>query len=276
VHGNCYDGHGAAWVAKKFMEDAVIYYANHGDPIPPVPDGCLCWMIDISWPRKQMLELAQRVSLRVLDHHKSAQAALEGFPNAVFDMDKSGAMLAWLEFIGNTTPPPRLIEYVQDQDLWTWTMPNSSEVCSYIRSFPRTIEAWTELEEQLEDPELNDQIVAIGAAIMRSDRQKVQEMCDQAFFATIGGHSVPVANATTQFSAVGHELCKRYPDAKFAAYFMDRADGQRQWGLRSIGEFDVSEIAKKYGGGGHKNASGFQTERPEGSPDYWVALSYDR
>jgi uncharacterized protein len=33
----------------------------------------------------------------------------------------------------------------------------------------------------------------------------------------------------------------------------------QQWGLGSMGDFDVSEIAKAYGGGGHKNAAGFQS-----------------
>jgi len=29
-----------------------------------------------------------------------------------------------------------------------------------------------------------------------------------------------------------------------------------------VGDFDVSEIAKQYGGGGHRNAAGFRTARP--------------
>ena len=28
--------------------------------------------------------------------------------------------------------------------------------------------------------------------------------------------------------------------------------------LRSIGDFDVSEVAKRLGGGGHKNAAGYR------------------
>jgi nanoRNase/pAp phosphatase (c-di-AMP/oligoRNAs hydrolase) len=43
----------------------------------------------------------------------------------------------------------------------------------------------------------------------------------------------------------------------FAACYWDTPEG-RVFSLRSIGDFDVSEIAKQYGGGGHKNASGFR------------------
>ena len=36
-----------------------------------------------------------------------------------------------------------------------------------------------------------------------------------------------------------------------------RADGRWQFSLRSEGEFDVSAVAQQYGGGGHRNAAGF-------------------
>jgi nanoRNase/pAp phosphatase (c-di-AMP/oligoRNAs hydrolase) len=32
------------------------------------------------------------------------------------------------------------------------------------------------------------------------------------------------------------------------------------WSLRSNEDFDVSAIAKEFGGGGHKNAAGFETK----------------
>jgi nanoRNase/pAp phosphatase (c-di-AMP/oligoRNAs hydrolase) len=33
--------------------------------------------------------------------------------------------------------------------------------------------------------------------------------------------------------------------------------------LRSIGEFDVSHLARQFGGGGHKHAAGFQVPLEE-------------
>jgi uncharacterized protein len=267
VHGGCYDGHGAAWVAKKAMPDAEIHYAFYGNPIPEVPDGSDVWMIDISFQRPEMEALAQRVNLRVLDHHKTARVALEGFPNCVFDMSKSGAMLAWEEFFPSERAP-KLIEYVQDQDLWNWALPESNAICSYIRSFPRTMDDWNFLEQDL----VSDRMGAInsGYAIMRSEAQRVEEMCEQAQWYWIGSYYVPVVNASVQFSAVGNALCKKFPKAAFAAYYFDRGDGQRQWGLRSEGDFDVSEIAKIYGGGGHKNASGFQTPIRDKEVSSWT------
>ncbi len=71
-----------------------------------------------------------------------------------------------------------------------------------------------------------------------------------------GDYEVPVVNATVLFSDIAGELAKGKP---FGACYFDRADGKRQWSLRSSPDgVDVSEIAKLYGGGGHKNAAGFE------------------
>jgi len=58
------------------------------------------------------------------------------------------------------------------------------------------------------------------------------------------------------FSYIAGELAK---DRPFGTYYIDRHDGKRQWSLRSRdGGVDVSEIAKAHGGGGHKQAAGFE------------------
>ena len=77
----------------------------------------------------------------------------------------------------------------------------------------------------------------------------------------IGGQLVPVANLPyTLTSDAGHLMCVEPHEgslAPFAACYWDPPDG-RVFSLRSAeGGYDVSEIAKAYGGGGHKNAAGF-------------------
>lgn len=55
---------------------------------------------------------------------------------------------------------------------------------------------------------------------------------------------------------IAGELAKERP---FGACYFDRQDGKRQWSLRSRdGGADVSEIAKRHGGGGHAQAAGFE------------------
>ena len=72
----------------------------------------------------------------------------------------------------------------------------------------------------------------------------------------IAGHDVPVANLPyTMSSDAGHQLAQGEP---FAACYWDTPDG-RVFSLRSSDDgLDVSEIAKRFGGGGHRNAAGFK------------------
>lgn len=60
-------------------------------------------------------------------------------------------------------------------------------------------------------------------------------------------------------------MCKVFPDAPFSASYCDRGDGKRSYSLRSLGDFDVSAVARMFGGGGHRNAAGFVVDLPADS-----------
>ena len=50
--------------------------------------------------------------------------------------------------------------------------------------------------------------------------------------------------------------CRRISTVEVAALFVELKDGRIRCSLRSTGDIDVSEIASKFGGGGHKMAAG--------------------
>ncbi|MHC4122632.1 MAG: DHH family phosphoesterase [Planctomycetota bacterium] len=56
--------------------------------------------------------------------------------------------------------------------------------------------------------------------------------------------------------------CQRIGSVEAAALFVERADGRIKCSLRSSGEIDVSQIAQKFGGGGHKAAAGTHLDGP--------------
>lgn len=264
-HSNCYDGFGAAWAAwRKFGDRAKYTAVSYGNLPPNIPDGSQVFILDFSYPRETLIELANRMAVTVvLDHHATAQADLADLGDhsvnppaslyVEFDMNKSGAMLAWEYFAGHVVPA--LVPYIQDRDLWKFELPSSREVNAALRSYPFDFKVWGELNVY--------DLATEGVPILRHTDQMVEVMCKNVVMREVGGYFVPVANATVYFSEVGQRLLELFPGAPFAAYYMDRSDGKRQWGLRSRLDFDCSEIARKYGGGGHKTAAGFVTESGE-------------
>lgn len=249
-HGNCPDGFGAAWAAWKALGDSAEYVAvNYGQEPPSNLGGADVVIVDFSYPRDVLLSVKERArSVQVLDHHATAEKELIGLDFCTFDMNHSGAALSWTYF--HNSPPPDLIRYVEDRDLWRFSLPQSREVSAALWSFPRAFTQWDQFSTSVETLKVD------GAAILRFKNELVEQMCSQSTTKEIGGHKVPVVNASVCASEVGEALCKKFPEAAFAAYYFDRADGKRQWGARSTG-FDVSVVAKTLGGGGHVKAAGW-------------------
>ena len=250
-HGHCADGFGGAYAAWRALGDEAVYLpVQYGDAVPEMPAGTdAVYMVDFSYPREQILALHQKhPNLTILDHHRTAQADLAGLDFAIFDMDKSGAVLAW-EYFHPGTPVPMLLRYVQDRDLWTWKLPASRQVSAGLWSYPQDFATW----DGLSVPKLSEE----GAAILRYMEQQTEMICSQAKEGELAGHRIPIVNATSLWSEVGEALLNLYPAAPFAAAYYHTASGVKKWSLRSRGEFDVSAIARRFGGGGHRNAAGF-------------------
>ncbi len=57
-------------------------------------------------------------------------------------------------------------------------------------------------------------------------------------------------------------LALRLEGSRLACLFRELAGGRTKVSLRSKGELDVNRLARRHGGGGHRNASGIVLERP--------------
>lgn len=256
-HSNCYDGFGAAYAMWKHLgKDAQYIACSYGKPPPEMPDASTIFIVDFSFKRDVLLQLAEKAKVIVYDHHKTAQEDLAGLehPNLkiVFDMTRSGALITWQEtFPGE--PVPLLIQHISDRDLWEFKLDGSHEVHKALVATPFDFDVWDNLDvEDLKDA---------GHIMGQLHDQLVEKTCKSAFLRKIGGHLVYVVNTSFAWSEVGDFLLKDGAGGgPFVASFTVFED-EIMWSLRSRGEFDVSEIAKKYGGGGHKNAAGFKSPR---------------
>lgn len=259
-HANCCDGMGAAWVVHRALnedDDIEFIPATYQAELPDVT-GAHVIIVDFSYKQDQMRELAaQAKSILVLDHHKTAQQELaplleDGIIQGKFDMNHSGAMLAWMWFFPQVEPPA-LIKHIQDRDLWRFDLPGTREIQSALYSFPMDFETWDMLMS-IDTSILYKQ----GIAIDRAHKKNVQGLVEFVSYRdTIAGFDVPVLNCNYMFASdAGHELAK---GEAFSATYYDTEEN-RKYSLRSSedGGIDVSEIAAKFGGGGHRHAAGFK------------------
>ena len=251
-HANCVDGFTAAWCAwQKFGDDAEYLPANYGDR-PPEALGLDVLILDFTYPRRELEYMAKVAdSIRVLDHHKTAREDLEGLDFALFDMDRSGAGIAWDELHG--APRPKLVDYVEDRDLWRWELPASKEISAWIASWDMDdFRPWSlllgDLEASFHDCHRQ------GSALLRAVEKHVKSQTKLAGEIGIAGHRVPCINCTYGVSELVGKLAEAAP---FAVGWFQRADGMFVYSLRSRGDFDVSAVARQFGGGGHRNAAGF-------------------
>ena len=259
-HGGCNDGFTAAYCAWTVLGNSAEYIGvNYGEVPPTIAQGDRIYVVDFSYPREIMVSWAKVASeLLVLDHHKTAQEALLGLSFATFNMNKSGAVLAW-EYWHPNEPIPTLIQYVQDRDLWRKKLNLSDQVFVMLRSFRQEFEVWDTLAHLSPDDFLS-LAKMIGTPILEKRQRDVEAIASTYTWTEIGGYKVPTVETSKPglTSDIGHYLCQLFPEAPFSAIGWSDEDGKTRWGLRSVGDFDVSQIAKQFGGGGHKNAAGFE------------------
>jgi oligoribonuclease NrnB/cAMP/cGMP phosphodiesterase (DHH superfamily) len=275
THKSCPDGMCAAFVAKKRYPEAAILTRDHGlEPPYEEVKGKDVLVVDFSWrTREQNIEMAKLAkSFLILDHHKTAQATLEGLSFAIFDMNRSGAGLAWDFLLGEQKldwhpkkpetqtilPRPWYVNYVEDRDLWRKQLPGTDEVNAYIMTLPHTLEGW-----QVLDTLTPDQVFELGKGGLAHIQHYVREALPHAQKGTFGGYPALIVNALyLNISEVAGELAKQC-DGIGIGYF-ERGDSIMQFSLRSRNDVDVSAIAKKFNGGGHLNAAGFQLSVADG------------
>lgn len=276
-HANCLDGFGAAWaVYKAFKPEYLEFFeGKYGEPIPSkeLVEGRDVVLVDFSYKAHELMQLALYArSVLVLDHHEGAQKELECFPVAadcwaqhitklstnnsytpqvLFDMERSGAGITW-DFFHPTKPRPPIINHIEDRDLWKFDLPYTKEINSAIASYEFSMNAWDIIVSMP-----IDSLIIEGTGIERKKQKDIAtllSLCSRR--EKIAGYNVPIANIPHIYaSEAGHALSDGEP---FAATYYDTDQG-RTFSLRSSkeGGLNVQEIAKQFGGGGHKHASGF-------------------
>ena len=251
-HADCTDGFGSAYSAWKLLGNRAEYHACKHGQIPPDVKDKVVVILDFSFDNattKKMITEAKE--LLVIDHHKSAVVELHDISNTLFDMNKSGATLAW-EFFHPGKEAPKFIQYITDRDLWKWELPYSKEFSAAFDMVPFEFEEFAKFE----DDSVFDDAVKRGSYILAYSKSVVKKVCAKASSRKMGGKDIMVVNASHWMSEIGARLS---PDCDFAMiWYYDHNDKIIKVSLRAFHEYiDVSDVSKKFGGGGHRKAAGF-------------------
>ncbi len=281
------DGVASAVVALRKYPNAVPYGINYGDPIPwgLMPEGRMVIIVDWSATNPQapvgkrcepMRRIQARGPLVWIDHHVTAieDAAIEGFTcEGLRQVGLAGCELTWKYFFGEL-PMPSIIHHIGRWDVWDHTDEETTLVHFGLMSQDTRVDSpiWRKLlpatPEERSTPQYERDYLSLlhdGRVLHRYKLVQDARTAKAGYFTTtLDGHTVLAINAGGNSDL----LASVWDPTKweFVLLFTLNCRGWKVSIFHSPGRDDVhlGEIAKRYGGGGHRGAAGFNV--PPGQP----------
>lgn len=268
-HENCVDGFMSWFIVHEIYPDAIGVPYNF-KPMP-TQEGEFDLIICVDCVVPEVINYNKPIL--IIDHHKGNLAALGKIQQycqekgicleTSFTEDKSGAYLTW-EWFHPHSNVPWLVYYISDRDTWQWLLTESKEINEAIRIVPFTLDDYLEMWQNSRMSEL----AKVGRVLLKQSEVAIERCLKHKHLLTVssldGSYSRAFESINSQLyqSEIGNAIAQSNTDNIGLVYYID---GQSmRCSLRSIGDVDVSEIAKRFGGGGHKNAAGFEIPIKDG------------
>ncbi len=264
-HSDCEDGFGGAWAAwKKFGNRATYIPIKHQTPPPPGLTNKTIFIIDIFYPipvLKRLIRENKRIV--ALDHHKSREAETKFAPEYVFDLNRSGAVIAW-NYFHPRKKVPHLLGVIQERDLWKFKTRDSKQLFAYLEMQPLDFHAWNIIAKQWENSKVRQEHGKLGEVILTFQHSLIGQLVKHAQKGTFQNKSVWIVNSPFFEDQVGNLLAKKGPHITLV---WRQYGGMIRVSLRSTKAVDVSKLAAPFGGGGHPQSAGFRI--PANKPVPW-------
>ena len=248
------DGFSGAWVAwRKFKNKADYLPVDYNGIIPNGFKNKEIYLIDFCYPRKEMAELLKNnKKLIAIDHHISRKDDIKTSTDFLYDVNHSGATLAWKYFYPKN-PVPKLLLYIEDIDLWRFKLPRSREILAYLDICDFDFKLWNKFFRDFEGGGNILNYIKEGKIILKYQGHLIKTLIKSGKEAVFEGKKAFAVNSQILESEIGEFI---YKNKKVIGVIYSSRNGSIKVSLRSDKE-DVSKLAKKYGGGGHKAAAGF-------------------
>ncbi len=284
LHHNDADGRASAAIVRRYYgPDTLCHEMNYGDPVPwdLVAQADRVVVVDFSLPLEEMIRLAEGRAFIWIDHHKSSletlgpEAERRGWPG-LRSAAEAACVLTWRYFFPDQ-PVPRAVVLIGDRDIWRWAEADTGPFTEGLYHEPDTSPCNDALWEPLlnDDPATLRRLVERGKVLRAARLQDLRRAVDRrAFPVRFEGHRTLAINhpGSGDLGAIirglGYTIAYTY------------VDGVQNGELRTFvtlysDQVDVSEIARKFGGGGHPGAAGFSFPRgaaPFPSGSRWELL----
>ncbi len=234
-------------------------------------------ILDISLTEAALENLTKisRARIIMLDHHKTAfdryapdkprtkyeKVSLNLHNSRVYialNNGMSGAGMTYAYLFPHDEGVPLLVQHVQDRDIWTFDMEHTKAVDQFLKKQEQTIENWTFINSRMCHVTGYEGVVQAGKQLLASYEANVLDLAHTSTWVTLNGAKGLMVSCGYEYANdVGHELCRESGTYGLTYFTSGENNELLQVSLRSEGDYDVEVIARKFGGGGHKNASGF-------------------
>lgn len=263
------DGRCAAAIVRRAVGPATRTHALEiGDPIPweAVGQSDLVILVDYSLPLEDMRKLQASNGFIWVDHHKSA---LKELGDAMADvpgersLDAAACELAWRTFFPDEKLP-QAVALIGDRDIWRMALPDTRAFGEgiYQEDMDPTNDAlWGPLLD--DDLELVAELTERGRLLYQARLSGIVDRVERYGFDTVfEGYRTRAINDRGS-GDMGEYI--RQQGYELGYCFVEAVrDGELLTIVTLYSDtVDVSEIARKHGGGGHKGAAGFQFKRSD-------------
>jgi oligoribonuclease NrnB/cAMP/cGMP phosphodiesterase (DHH superfamily) len=268
LYHNDADGQCSAAIVRRALGKQVRLAALEiGDPLPweAINRADLVALVDFSLSLEEMLRIRGQSNLIWVDHHITALEnlgqAMEGVPG-MRSIDEAACVLAWRTFFP-LHPIPKAVAYIGDRDIWR-------HAYAETRSFGEGLyqENCDPANDSLWVPLLSDDQALLARIIEDGAKLYEARMCETRRLIDGYGYEVNFEGFRTLAindpgSGDMGELIRQAGYDLAYCYIETVRNARRQTFVTLYSDaVDVSIIACKYGGGGHRGAAGFALERP--------------
>ncbi len=271
-HHNDLDGRCAAAIVHQKYPEAEYIEINYNQPFPidSIMPNEAVYILDYSiWPDEmaKLIKISGGCNVIWIDHHKTAIERYDLYPEPIVGLrrtDRSGAWLTW-EYMHPESEPPEVVLLVDDWDMWTHEKnPRGDTTRRFVAGMKIQDAApssgcWNRLLGAGSlSRSLRLSIVKEGGAILEYEARQSAEYIEAFGHAfRFEDHNCYACNRgianSKLFDSVGNPAIDI-----FISFVWDGV----KWTVTLYSKtVDVSEIAKKHGGGGHTHAAGFVCDK---------------